>query len=350
MIRMSTQKIETISIILRELYEAIENNMVLDKNIALVRGVSPIARFENTRQRALRDLNLVTNRVEELIGAPLQTIRRDNEKYTNMLVTSAMRSFNRDNARIIRSTKSQELKEKIIQHGIDNGLRINYGKGRTMGYKEYMEMNVRTTLQREVGTMQLVSGKEAGVVFYICNHFADCADDHKDYQGKIYYDERWAEYGYDDETTAKIKSRIKDMKSVQEVRGNKPYLTTRPNCRHTFTPISLEQALNVSARDLVKDLKLSSGSYRDKNYELTQEQRYNERNIRKYKNRLEQNIELSKTDPTYAKYIERDKRLVRQWQKRNNELVKNNHDILSRDYRRETQKVLIQDLGAKFDL
>ena len=84
------------------------------------------------------------------------------------------------------SNKHKKASRTVYPLPIKNGARV--------GYKEYMEMNVRTTLQQNIGEKQLELGKEANVVFYICNTYADCADDHADYQGKIYYDDRYGSY------------------------------------------------------------------------------------------------------------------------------------------------------------
>ena len=87
------------------------------------------------------------------------------------------------------------LKEAIFkqtQEGIDKGIKIRTKRG-NMGYKEYMEMAVRTTIQNEIGEQQLKFNVDAKVVFYISNVFQDSADDHADYQGKYYYDEEASE-------------------------------------------------------------------------------------------------------------------------------------------------------------
>ena len=188
-----------------------------------------------------------------------------------------------------------------------------------------------------------------GVVFYACNVYQDCADDHKDYQGKVYYDKRYLTMGYDEETVHSIERAIRQrqMLAVQDVREGKPYLTTRPNCRHNLTPISVEQATNER---IVQELGLVRGSYRDDKYVATQEQRYNERQIRAYKARMDMNEAMYAKSPSdaLASQIAHDKKLVYDWQARQRALMKA-HPFLSRDYRRETRKILLNDLGVKYN-
>ena len=111
--------------------------------------------------------------------------------------------------------------------------------------------------------------------------------------------------------------------------------------------------MGKSIEDILKDEKLEKGGdYKDGNYDKTQEQRYNERTIRKYKLREEANAKLYDTtkDPNFLKRAEQDGALVRSWQSRNRELIKDNPDLLKRDYDRENIRVITQDLGVRYDI
>jgi hypothetical protein len=182
--------------------------------------------------------------------------------------------------------------------------------------------------------------------------FQDSADDHADYQGKYYYDERYKSYGFTTDLLTEIQNRINQlsMLSVQEVRDGEPYLTTRPNCRHRLTPISIKKVLNNLPDEIIADMRLSDGTYKDKNYMLSQEQRKNERMIRKYKARKEHNIKLYEqtANELYNEQSKKDNLLLRQWQQKQIRLVKANPQ-LDRDYRRETKNIVLNDLGAKYN-
>lgn len=351
--------IDALSEEMRIVYETAENNMVAEINSQIARdGISNIARrrvLENKLGRIKLETDSIVDkmlsRVSVKEGVSLTSLQDENRIKTSEMALNAVQTYGRSMSRVIRLRSGDELKKSIIeetQRNIADGLKVTYRNGRTVGYKEYMEMATRTTIQREIGSSQLSSGGEAGIIFYIVNHFRDCADDHADYQGKIYYDERWRSFGYSEEDTARIERIIRDKKmlGVQSVRDGKPWLTTRPNCRHTFTPITIEQA-GGKASDIVRDMKLSTGSYRDANYADTEKQRYNERQIRFYKNRMEQNEKLNGIlgGDALADKINADKMAVRRWQARQRQLIEANPS-LARDYRRETAKTVIFDLGA----
>lgn len=354
---MNHTKIDNVSETMRVVFETTENNMIKVVNQNITTPLAQVDKVKRSLQRVIKQSNELIlkalDNTEEYMQVELERLKKEQLRKSNQMLAYALLSYRQGHNEVKRLEKIMPLKDAIAkqtQVGIQKGMRVAYKNGRTVGYKEYMEMNVRTTLQQEIGELQLKTGKAAGIVFYITNHFADCADDHKEYQGKIYYDNRYKTMGYDKEQIKRIEGiiRMKKMKSVQEVRDGKPYMTTRPNCRHTFTPISIEQA-GGKASDLVRDLKLSTGSYKDDNYKALQKQRYNERQIRFYKNRMELNEETYKTYPSdiLKQQIESDRRHVSAWQKRQRGLIKSNGN-LSRDYRRETQKAVLNDLGVRY--
>lgn len=339
--------IDEISQTMRELYEATENQFKLEVQLAIKNQSNRselLKELKNLRDKSNQMLNLVTERASNLAGINSKPLTDRNEKLSKLLVASSLKEFSKAQSNVKRLTKVIPLQEAIYkqtQEGLRKALPVMVN-GRNYGYKEYMEMNVRTTIQQEIGEQQLETGKNANVVFYISNVFGDSADDHADYQGKIYYDDRYKTFNLN----ANIKTQIKEfiarerLKSIQWVRDKPVYLTTRPNCRHTLTPISIDQALGNKPKELVRALQLQRGTYKDKNYQLSQEQRYNERMIRKFKARAEANDQLGYD-------AKRDKVLVSQWQRRQRELIKANPQ-LERDYRRETRKVLLTDMGAKY--
>lgn len=349
---------------LRELFETTEANMVSRVNMTLLEESEAYREYQSSlrvrlrrqmerdAEEAMAAIGGTLDRVGEMTGANMDKAKKTADRMTNILIRSAMHQHERAVKRVMTLSRTVPLREAIFkqtQEGIERGIPVTYRDGRQMGYKEYMEMNVRTTVQHEIGEQQLEVGGDVGVVFYACNVYQDCADDHKDYQGRVYYDKRYLTMGYDEETVRTIERAIRsrNMLAVQDVRDGKPYLTTRPNCRHNFTALSIEQA---SDERIVPKLGLVRGSYRDDKYAATQEQRYNERQIRAYKARLEMNESMYAKSPSdaLASQIARDKVLVRQWQSRQRQLVKAN-PFLERDYRRETRSVLLQDLGSKYN-
>lgn len=242
---------------------------------------------------------------------------------------------------------------KQTQQGMP--LKISYKDGKQMGFREYMDMNVRTTFQKQAGDFQLQAGKDAGIIFYLCSYHDSCANDHVDFQGKIYVDEDWGSIVNHD-LFDKVEDYISQHKieTIQSVRDGSPWLTTRPNCRHYFLPMNTEEVLGTSVKQMLKDNDMEKGTYDKQNYIDLQKQRYNERQIRQYKNRLEQNEIAYKNTPVeqrgaLEKAINNDKALIRKWQSTQRELI-NSNKTLDREYDRENPKILVNDLGYRYDV
>ena len=269
--------------------------------------------------------------------------------------------------KIINSAGQEILQKKItsgdkllnvINKAMDQGISdmfVTYKDGRKVHFKSYMEMNVRTTMQREALDYQYDAAKNSGVIFYLCSYHSDCANDHADYQGKVYVDENWESMVNDDEKEA-IRKYISSHKllTIQEVRDAKPFLTTRPNCRHKFRPITKGQALNNSNDELLNKFKMKRGEYDKEKYQNLQKQRQLERQVRKAKEKRDNTlIELENTKDEDAKKmleqrLKREKSIVTKYQRQVNSLVKGN-PYLERDYRRENYKAIVQDVGHKYN-
>lgn len=247
---------------------------------------------------------------------------------------------------------------KVIDDAMKVGIEdmfVVYKDNRKMSFKAYQEMNVRTTLHREALDYQYESAKDFGVVFYLCSYHSDCADDHKDYQGKIYYDEGWKTIAKK-ENHELIEKIIREKKCLplQKYRDGKPYITTRPNCRHNFKPITIAQANDNSVGALLNQFGMKKGTYDSRNYADLQKQRYYERQVRKFKQEKDRTeIELKNapdeaTKEKLKKKIALENSKIRRNQRKINEIVKNN-DVLKRDYRRENYKAIVQDVGVKYN-
>lgn len=249
--------------------------------------------------------------------------------------------------RVIQSTSSQdELFDAIknqMPKGIENGIKVAYKNGAEVSWKSYMEMNVRTTLHQEMTDMQIKAGAKVNQIFYMCDSFADCAPDHADYQGKVYYNE---DCDIPPEVQAYIDSN--NIQSMQSVIYGEPYLTSRPNCRHNFHAIPTDEVMTMPSEEILEKENLSHGEYKNSNYEAVQKQRYNERQIRKWKLRAENAEQLKKETNQDIGDIRLARMKVRQWQARQRELIQDNKEVLHRQYDRENAKVMVNDLGVKY--
>lgn len=310
----------------------------------------------NQSKIEVRANKMADKRIKELQNTVIKTlnklpnsIEKAQMKNITQVVNKVPKTMNKDRIDVL-----YDGIVKQTQQGTANSPKITYKNGRQMGFREYMDMNVRTTFQKDAGDFQLQAGHDAGLIFYLCSYHSDCANDHVDYQGKIYVDEAW-ESVVSEEMKEKVQDYIDEHKidTIQNVRDGEPYLTTRPNCRHYFTPMSTEEVLGSSVKKMLKDNNMEKGTYDKQNYIDLQKQRYGERQIRKYKQDLEQQkIMLEKTPVgeqrnAIQRQIDKDQASIRKYQKDVRELVKNNK-ALDRDYNRENPKILVNDLGYRY--
>lgn len=366
---------DDISLVMREVIDATENAIVLETALQLHKGSNTnstkdyIKKQQSTKNQFDKRLDSVSNKAKQFMfnvadnigaytGTNTSDIKKEINKGMKMLVKSAKGMQNQTLKKVSRleryatsATYVPNIDNSIIQatkEGIDKGLPVTYKNGRKVSYKAYMEMAVRTGIQQEIGNRQLETGANANIVFWIVNEFDDCADDHAAYQGKIYYDERYRDFPLRDNIKDAIGAFIKSrqLMSIQSVRDQAPYLTTRPNCRHKMKPVAIDQVMQENLDNIKESLNLKQASYRPDNYDLTKQQRYNERQIRTYKQREATFRELFKqtNNKDYLLQAQKEKRKLLLWQKKQRQFIDENPSLF-RDYERESTKVLLQDLG-----
>ena len=274
--------------------------------------------------------------------------------------------------RVIKSSRLPPVHQEIT-HMIHNKPVGSYGvvqyqrtgpngtqQNVNMSWEAYIERKVRTEIQQEISTNMQAYGYQAGIVFYIAAFFGDCADDHAPYQGRIYYDQDWRDNIEDDALARRIDDYITshNLMSVQQVTSDDPWLTTRPNCRHYFQFIGIDEVLEIENDKQLEEKRDEmdlnyNGSYKPEKYEALQEQRFNERKIREFKEDVRvAELELAALPPgTSVDILEQKKKdityyenKVKEYQAHQRDLIKK-YDNLSRDYNREKIGD-IYDLGA----
>lgn len=385
-IKIEQNNIDDLNSKLANEFEIIENSFIVQSNVALMKN-SYNGDYDEwkekqkiTREQLKKDLKKSEENCKKIVDKSLDNTLIDVNKAITMISNvktekvdranikaiankgislcsdQALKNFDKSVAKVYKLRNQEPLFDAILkqtQEGIENGLKIAYKNGRLVSFKSYMEMNVRTTTRQEANEYLFKASKSNGVVFYISSTFGDCADDHKEFQGKYYYDADWKSFGYDEETSKKIKETISryQMRSYQDVVNNKPYLTTRPNCRHTLRPVVLDDVFSKSPKTISEEYKIIKGTYHDRNYKALQRQRYNERMIRKYKTRLENNKLLYEQNPNpkLNQLIKNDEALIKHWNQEQLKLLKK-YTFLKRDKRREDNKILLQDAGAGYSL
>lgn len=189
---------------------------------------------------------------------------------------------------------------------------IQYKNGNLVNIASYSEMALRTANTRATMQGEAYKRDEWGEPLVMITFRSSACPKCVRYIGKVFVDDVWG--------------------SVPAREGNKyPLLSTaiagglyHPNCKDSHTTYFE----GITKRRTMTKAEEAEAVRR---YELQQQQRYNERQIRKYK-RLENG---SITEENRLKYGQKRK----EWQNRNNEFVKANDDVLRRDYSREKVRV-----------
>lgn len=126
------------------------------------------------------------------------------------------------------------------------------------------------------------------VVFYLCSYHEKCAEDHKAFQGKLYVDRYWrsAVQQYQDLwwLLEPIEAYVRNhnILTMQEVVGDKPYLTTRPHCKHFFIPVDVWTVLTSSVQAIKREHPESVSGTGKKSFRQYRQDYYKLRdNIRK---------------------------------------------------------------------
>lgn len=248
------------------------------------------------------------------------------------------------NTIIYKVHAASELKEQLAKH-IESGLNIGvvYKDGKQYQFDSYFEMKARTEIQQDIGKNMVETGQASGVVFYISAFFGDCAPDHALLNGKLFCDEKWESMCPKDRLD-EVREYIESNKimTVQEAMGEPYYYTTRPNCRHYFQYISIDEVLGAKTEEQVNDLREEKalnfgGKYQPDKYKALQEQRQNERKIRAEKANI-QELELKqRLEPDNKKIqiqINNSKNLIKGYQA-DQRLLEQKYDNIVRRYDRE---------------
>lgn len=164
-------------------------------------------------------------------------------------------------------------------------------------------------------------------IFYLASEHNDSAEDHKDYQGKIYIDEKWKSLVKDKTLKEEIERYISrnNIKTFQWVTFRPVWFITRPNCRHYFKSLTADEVLNDTRKNLINKFNMHT-AIGDREYlqtirHSTNKEWYDDvRNaqliLAKYKQRLAYHRELSRNYPSdlLQNAIRKDIFLINKWQ------------------------------------
>lgn len=182
---------------------------------------------------------------------------------------------------------------------------IQYANGARVNIASYAEMALRTSTRRATLIGEGAMRAELGQNLVYVSQYGACSDTCLPWQGQVYWDDVYTPGAKPDDAYPRLSEAI----------GGGLF---HPNCRHkssTWYP-GVSKIPPLMDEETVRQ-----------NAQLESQQRYNERQIRKYKR-----MEEGSLDPVnQAKYANK----VKQWQSRQRQLIKENKTILRRDYSRE---------------
>lgn len=373
------EKVESVSKILGDLFSDSEEKIKALENEYLEGGLTlngnAWKKHQNSRLQAFKkrlgkiiheeEKNAVkavknASNVLNLTGAQLVALSKRIKSGYKTLNTTAIKGHRANIVELgLKSNVADNLYNMIadkIASGQPLGF-VQYKNGRNVRWENWMEMKLRTDLQQDISKNMIKEGASSGVIFYITSFYGDCAPDHADFQGKIYVDDDWMSICPKDRLE-EVENYIRANKimTVQEVSGEAGnYFTTRPNCRHYFQYISIDEVLGAKDLKEVRDkMDLNyNGKYKPEKYDALSQQRSNERYIRSYKGKIAELEQLKNNLPKNAnsdkidKQLANAKRRLAVSQANQRQLLKENKGVLHRNYDREIYGKIISDFRIK---
>lgn len=262
-------------------------------------------------------------------GVELEAIRSINKSKLNALILSTASDFSNAewamlrkvndtyrkvifNSQVYLNTGSGTLKNAIdmatrdfIAGGIDC---IQYSDGRSVGITSYSEMALRTANNRAYVQGQSDMRDEWNIHTIIVTRRETCCPICAKWVGKILIDDVYGNGSSGDG----------DYPMLSEAMAAGLY---HPNCKDTHTTYfeGITKVDKVTKKEQIQSIN---------NYNIQQKQRYNERQIRKYKRLSDYSID----DSNKNKY----KIKVKEWQAKQRQLQNQYPKIVVRDYSRES--------------
>lgn len=329
-----------------------ESNVINQKYDNYFRSVLKSGKNDKISQEAIERLNKIKQENKNMMILLSQSVYNSHLKFVNKINVQLQSGAVVELGKLEKTNFLKEQIAKVLNSKeAQEQVKIAYKDGKQFTFKSYMEMNARTTLSQEISNQQKESAVNNGDVFWLCNAFDDCRPSHAEYQGKVYYDERYREMGFTDKQIEEIERAIDErgMLSRQEVEEREPYLCNAPNCRHEFVSIPVSDVISMSNSELLKENNMQVAKATQQRYEASQEQRLYERKIREYKFKMQQQKAILNKDSNNVEaknLYERNKQFKNKYVAKIKNLISKN-PFLERDYSRENVRILREDLGFR---
>lgn len=269
---------------LQKLYSCLKNDTKLPKAMKEIASVLNSKNIDTTIRKNFFKLSIKT--IEKA-----QEIKRSGAILIPFAFMNQRKVYEKTN-KIISATLRKEYSNKVVRE-----------------IKDFMKEN-----------------RKDNHIFYLISWHGDCAIDHKDYQGRMYYDEK-ANYNGDELEQKRLHNAVL---SFQYITSKPTWLITRPNCRHYFVALTWQEIEGKTNEQLLKKYNMISSKGKQGmktiKHALNKEW-YSQDNINgiinTYKRRLMYHQFLrikDKNDIYIANAIVKDKFLIDKWTKYYNEL------------------------------
>jgi hypothetical protein len=258
--------------------------------------------FFKINERKMNALIEATQR--DMAKAEVAMLRRANDEYRKIIFNTEV--FYNSGAGTLRQCVDMATKD-FLSKGIAC---IEYANGTRVGIDVYSSMALRTAQTRAYLQGEATKRDEWGINTVIVNRRGVACPKCLQWVGKVYYDDVWG--------NSEIPNPPKYKRLSEAIAGG----LYHPNCKDVHT--TFFEDVSEPPKPLTKQEEAEANRV----YELEQQQRYNERQIRKYK-RLSNGAVDPENQLRYQHKFEA-------WRAKQVEFVKANGDVLKRRYENES--------------
>ena len=263
---------------------------------------SVIGEFFKINERKLNALIKATT--NDMKKGETAMLRRVNDEYRKIIY----------NAEVYYNTGVGTLPQAVdmaTKDFLSRGIScIEYSNGARVGIDSYAKMALRTAQTRAYLLGEATKRDEWGISTVIVNKRGVACPMCLKYVGKVFYDDVWG--------NAPIPSPAEYPLLSEAIKGG----LYHPNCKDVHT--TYFEGINTPPEPMTEEEKKEAARV----YNLEQQQRYNERQIRKYKRLSDGSVDPENRDRYYKKLSE--------WQETQKNFVKANGDVLKRRYENES--------------
>jgi hypothetical protein len=295
--------------ILRKAHETGKMEQEIQILEAIKKGWSTALKSSGTMQGAFFRINdrklkaLLNSVTKDMKKAETAMLRRANDEYRKIVFNS--QAYYNTGAGTLPKCVDMATKD-FLSRGISC---IEYANGARVGIDVYSRMAIRTAQTRAYLLGESAKRDEWGISTVIVNKRGVACPRCLKYVGRVFYDDVWG--------SAPIPSPEKYPRLSEAIAGG----LYHPNCKDVHT--TYFEGVTTPPKPMTAAEKKEASRV----YNLEQQQRYNERQIRKYK-RLSDGSVDPENQLRYQKKLEA-------WQAEQRRFVKANGDVLKRRYENE---------------